>query len=125
MLRIVSIRRGLLYSGIAVVALTGSYVATFSIFQMMLALVFGVLAFFLRREGSPVISMLLGFILGPDLEQYLRRSLSLSDGDPTIFLTSPDSVAFLLLTAAFVYFLRKRKVRQALISKPDYPVGPI
>ncbi len=119
MLRIVSIRRGLLYSGISVVALTGSYVATFSIFQMMLALVFGVLAFFLRREGFPVVSMLLGFILGPDLEQYLRRSLSLSDGNPTIFLTSPDSVVFLLLAAAFVYFLSFRKQAVKNVLKSD------
>ena len=111
MLRIVSIQRGLLYSGIAVVALVGSYVATFSSFQMMLSLVFGLLAFFLRREGFPVVSLLLGFILGPDLEQYLRRSLSLNDGDPTVFLTSPDSLVFLGLTVIFVYFMAWRPLR--------------
>ena len=111
MLRIVSIQRGLLYSGIAVVALVGSYVATFSIFQMMLSLVFGLLAFFLRREDFPVVSLLLGYILGPDLEQYLRRSLSLNDGDPTVFLTSPDSLVFLGLTVVFVYFMAWRPLR--------------
>ncbi|MCT7374713.1 tripartite tricarboxylate transporter permease [Chelativorans salis] len=114
--RIVSIPKGLLYASIAVVALVGSYVATFSIFQMALALLFGVFAFFLRQQNYPTVSLLLGFILGPDLEQYLRRSLSLSDGDPTVFLTSPDSLFFLALLAVFVYFMVIRKSKQAGIE---------
>lgn len=103
--RIVSIPRGLLYASIAVVALVGSYVATFSIFQMALAVVFGVLAFFMRKSGYPTVSLLLGFILGPDLEQYLRRSLALNDNNPMVFLTSLDSLFFLLLAAVFFYFM--------------------
>ena len=103
--KIVSIRKALLYSCIAVVALVGSYVATYSPFQMMLALVFGILAFFLRKQNYPTVTLLLGFILGPDLEQYLRRALSLNDGNPLTFLTSPDSLFFLVLTAIFFYFM--------------------
>lgn len=111
--RIVSIPKGLLYTSIAVVAMVGSYVATYSIFQMSLALIFGVLAFFLRKQNYSTVSLLLGFILGPDLEQYLRRSLSLNDGNPMVFLTSPDSLVFLLLTALFVYVTLIRKRRPA------------
>ncbi|MFV0358225.1 tripartite tricarboxylate transporter permease [Tropicimonas sp.] len=107
--RIVSIPRGLLYSSIAVVAMVGAYVATYSVFQMSLALVFGVLAYFMRKQNYSTVSMLLGFILGPGLEQYLRRSLSLNDGNPMVFLTSPDSLFFLLLTALFVYLILIRK----------------
>ncbi|WP_163268887.1 tripartite tricarboxylate transporter permease [Chelativorans alearense] len=114
--RIVSIPKGLLYACIAVVALVGSYVATFSIFQMALALLFGILAFFLRQQNYPTVSLLLGFILGPDLEQYLRRSLSLSDGNPMVFLTSPDSLFFLALLAVFVYFMAIRRPKQAGIE---------
>lgn len=112
--RIVSIPRGLLYACIAVVALVGSYVATFSVFQMGLALVFGILAFFLRKQNYPTVSLLLGFILGPDLEQYLRRSLSLSDGNPLVFLTSPDSLFFLVLTGLFFYFMTVRKPKEPI-----------
>jgi putative tricarboxylic transport membrane protein len=112
--RIVSIPRGLLYACIAVVALVGSYVATFSVFQMGLALVFGILAFFLRKQNYPTVSLLLGFILGPDLEQYLRRSLSLSDGNPLVFLTSPDSLFFLVLTGLFFYFMAVRKPKEPI-----------
>jgi putative tricarboxylic transport membrane protein len=108
-IKIVSIPRGLLYTSIAVVALVGSYVATFSVFQMFLAVVFGVLAFFLRRNGYPTVSLLLGFILGPDLEQYLRRSLALNDNNPMVFLTRPDSLFFLGLAAVFFYLMVLRR----------------
>lgn len=111
-LKMVTISRGLLYSGIAVVALVGSYVATLSIFQMALSLVLGILAFYMRRQNYSCVAMLLGFILGPDLEQYFRRAMSLSDGDPTIFLTSLDCLFFLGLTAAFVYMIVIRKPKQ-------------
>ena len=66
-LEIVTVSRGLLYSGIAVVALVGSYVATLSIFQMALSLVLGHLAFYMRRQNYSCVAMLLGFILGPIL----------------------------------------------------------
>lgn len=114
--RIVSIPKGLLYASIAVVALVGSYVATFSIFQMALALLFGILAFFLRQQNYPTVSLLLGFILGPDLEQYLRRTLSLSDGNPMVFLTSPDSLFFLVLLVLFVYFMAVRKSKKPSVG---------
>ncbi len=104
-IRIVSIPRGILYAGIAVVALVGSYVATYSVFQMVLAAIFGLLAYLLRRGGYPVVSLLLGFILAPDLERTLRRSLSLNDGDPMIFLTSPDSLFFIGLSVLFIILM--------------------
>ncbi|KMK68943.1 tripartite tricarboxylate transporter permease [Puniceibacterium sp. IMCC21224] len=108
-IRIVSIRKDVLYAVIALLAVVGSFVATYSTFQMFMALGMGVLAFYLRRNGFPVITMLLGYILGPNLEEFLRRSLALSNGDPTTFLTNPDSLFFVLLTLVFIYFLVIRK----------------
>lgn len=107
--RIVSIRRDFLYSSIAVIALVGSYVATYSIFQMGLALLFGVLAYILRKHGYPIACLLLGFVLGPSLEEYCRRALSLNDGNPMVFITNLDSLFFILLTAVFYYFMVIRK----------------
>jgi len=108
-IKIVSIRKDVLYAVIALLAIVGSFVATYSTFQMFMALGMGILAFYLRRNGFPVITMLLGYILGPNLEEFLRRSLSLSNGDPTTFLTNLDSLFFVLLTLVFVYFLVIRK----------------
>lgn len=112
-LRIVSIRRDVLYSSIAVIALVGSYVATYSAFQMTLALLFGILAYFLRKQEYPTVCLLLGFVLGPSLEEYCRRALSISDGNPMIFLTSLDSLFFLALTGVFFYFMVIRKPKAA------------
>ncbi len=108
-IKIVSIRKAILYPCIAVVALVGSYVATYSAFQMILALGFGILAFFLRKQKYPTVPLLLGFILGPKLEQYLRRTLALSDNNPMTFFTSLDSLFFLVLTAVFFYFMVIRR----------------
>lgn len=108
-IKIVSIRKDVLYAVIALLAVVGSFVATYSTFQMFLALGMGVLAFYLRRFGFPVITMLLGYILGPNLEEFLRRSLALSNGDPTTFFTNPDSLFFVVLTVVFFYFLVIRK----------------
>ncbi|WP_316977818.1 tripartite tricarboxylate transporter permease [Shumkonia mesophila] len=116
-IKIVSINKAVLYSGIAVVAVVGGYVATFSIFQMSLTLAFGVIAYFLRKQEYPTVSMLLGFILGPDLELYFRRGLSLEDGNPMIFLTSPDSLVFLVLTVVFFYFFVIRKPKAPVLIK--------
>jgi putative tricarboxylic transport membrane protein len=113
-IKIVQIRKAILYSAIAVIALVGAYAATFSVFQMSLAVVFGVIAYFLRKQDYPTVSLLLGFILGPDLEQFFRRSLSLNDGNAMVFLTSPDSLFFLVLTAVFFYFMVIRKPRLPL-----------
>lgn len=103
--KIVSIKRSLLYPSIAVVAIVGSYVATYSIFQMSMAILFGVFAFALRANNYPTVPLLLGFVLGPGLEQYFRRSMSLSDDNLMVFFTSPDSIFFLALMIIFFYFL--------------------
>lgn len=111
-IRIVSIRKDMLYGAIALLAVVGSYVATYSTFQMGLTLVLGVLAYFLRRYDYPVVALLLGFILGPTLEEFLRRSLALSNGNPMIFITNLDSLFFIILTLFFVYFLAIKKPMQ-------------
>ena len=117
-IRIVSVRKDVLYAVIALLAVVGSYVATYSTFQMFVALGMGILAFYLRRNGFPVITMLLGYILGPNLEEFLRRSLALSNGDPTTFFTNPDSLFFVLLTLVFIYFLVIRKPSRRAEAAP-------
>ncbi|WP_148255504.1 tripartite tricarboxylate transporter permease [Aidingimonas lacisalsi] len=108
-LRIVSIRKDVLYGSIALLAVVGSYVATYSTYQMGLTLLLGTLAYYLRKHDYPVVTLLLGFILGPNLEEFLRRTLALSNGNPMVFITNLDSLFFLLLTVFFIYFLAIRK----------------
>lgn len=103
-MKIVSINRSVLYTSIALVALVGGYVSTNSIFQMGATLFLGVMAYFLRKSDFSTVPLLLGAILGPMLEKYFRRAMMISDGNPLIFLTSPDSLFFIVLTVIFVYF---------------------
>ncbi|TKW64944.1 MAG: tricarboxylate transporter [Paracoccus denitrificans] len=112
-LRLSRINRGLLYAFIGMISMVGVYASSFSVFQMWMAYAVGVLAFLLRVFGYPVVPALMGVILGPYLEEFLRRSLIVSEGDPTIFLRSPASVVLLLLTLFFVWMLKIRPNRLA------------
>ncbi len=106
-IKIVKINRLVLYSSIAAISLTGAYAATYSVFQMFVALGVGVAIYFLRNQDYPSVPFILGALLGPLFEEYFRRVLSLSHNSPLIFFTEPDSLVFLILTVVFVIFLQK------------------
>lgn len=80
----------------------GAYSITNRMWSVWVTLVFGVIGFLMQRYGYPVVPVILGLILGPIIETNLARSLSISHGDPTIFLTRPGSLTLLLLTLALV-----------------------
>jgi TctA family transporter len=63
---------------------------------------FGVLGYFLIRMGCEPAPLLLGFVLGPLLEENLRRALIISRGDPSVFVSRPISLVLLVLAAAAV-----------------------
>jgi putative tricarboxylic transport membrane protein len=104
-LKIVRINRLVLYSAIALIALIGVYAATNSVFQIGLALLIGIVMFFLKQQNYPDVPFILGVILGPLFENYLRTSLTISGGNLSIFVTQIDSLVFLILTVIFVIWL--------------------
>lgn len=116
-MRLSTVNRGLLYSFIGLVSMVGVFASSFSIFQMWMALMIGILGFLLRTFGYPVVPALMGVILGPYLEEFLRRSLIVSKGDPTIFLSSPPSAVLLALTLLFIWLLRVRPIRQEKLKE--------
>ncbi|MBB4956170.1 TctA family transporter [Agrobacterium vitis] len=58
---------------------------------------FGIFGYVLSKLEFEPAPMLLGFVLGPLLEEYLRRAMTISHGDPTVFVTRPISVTLLVL----------------------------
>ncbi|WMS42234.1 tripartite tricarboxylate transporter permease [Acuticoccus sp. MNP-M23] len=102
--------RAVLYAFIAMISIVGTYASTFSVFQMVVALGIGLFAYVMRVVGYPIIPMLMGIILGPYFEEYLRRSLITNDLNPLVFFTSPISLCLLCLTVFFVYVLRRPSV---------------
>ena len=100
------------------VILTLCVVGTFALrntfFDTGIMLCFGLLAYFMKKYGFPVVPMLLAIILGPQLEEHLRMSLIIAQGSPMIFVTHPISLVFIIIAvASFVspIIKRRKKVR--------------
>lgn len=110
--RLININRKVLTPVIFLLCIMGSYAMRFSFFDVGLALVIGIIAYFMEYGGFSVSPILLALILGPMAEQNMRRALMLSHGDPSIFVTRPISIFFLLLTV-FILFSGYRKARKA------------
>jgi TctA family transporter len=94
----------LLYPAILLFCSIGVYSLSNSTVDVYMVAVFGFMGYvFAKLECEPA-PLLLGFVLGPLLEENLRRAMLLSRGDPTVFFTRPISLAMLLL-AAFLLVL--------------------
>ncbi|MGQ0544982.1 MAG: tripartite tricarboxylate transporter permease [Betaproteobacteria bacterium] len=100
--KVLSIPRDLLYAGILVFATLGAYSLHQSWVDLATLYVFGLLGFAMRRWDFPVGPAVIGLILGPLAETQFRRALSISQGDPSVFVTQPISAALLALTALIV-----------------------
>ena len=92
----------ILFPAIVLFCATGVYVIGSSVFEVYLMAAFGVIGLALARCGCDPVPLLLGFILGPMLEENLRRALLITNGDPSIFFIRPLSAAFLALSALLV-----------------------
>ena len=105
----------LLYPAILLFCCIGVYSLQNNVFDVMLTVVFGVLGWiFVKFECEPA-PLLLGFILGPLMEENLRRALLLSRRAPTVFFTRPLSLAMLALAGFLLLIIvlpAVRKTRQ-------------
>jgi TctA family transporter len=95
--RLLSIPYHLLYPIILVFTAVGVLSLSNAPFDVHLMAVFGVLGYLLVKLDCEPAPLLLGYILGPMMEEYLRRAMALSRGDPMIFLERPISAAMLAL----------------------------
>lgn len=101
-IRAVRVPRGVLFPMVIVLCVTGTLVATSSIFDVFVMLGFGFLGYLMVKFGFPIAPMLIGFILGPLVEVSLRQSMILSDNSISIFFTHPVAAAFIVLTMIVV-----------------------
>jgi TctA family transporter len=98
----------------------GVYSINNSAFEVAMTLVFGLVGYVflkLRCEAAP---LLLGFVLGPMMEENLRRAMLISRGDATVFFTRPISCTLLVFSAVLILLLawpRARKTREVAFQE--------
>jgi putative tricarboxylic transport membrane protein len=104
----------LLFPSIIVFCCIGIYSINNSPTDVMISAMYGVFGYWLIKHDFEAAPMLLGFVLGPLMEENLRRAMLIARGDATVFFTRPISggllaVAILLLILAVLPMIRKRR----------------
>jgi TctA family transporter len=117
--RLLGVPYRLLFPAIMAFSAVGIYSVNGSAFDIYLTAVFGVLGFVWSRLGFPLAPMLLGFVLGPMLEEHLRRAMLMSGGDPTVFVRRPISLAFILATVLILLAMAAPAVRRRALGLAD------
>jgi TctA family transporter len=101
----------ILYPAILLICCIGVYSINKSSLDVLIASLFGLVGFLLYRLRCEPAPLLLGFILGPMIEENMRRALLITKGDFSVFVTRPISLSFLAMTAALIVVLAAPLVR--------------
>ena len=125
--RVLNVPTKYLMPAVALISFVGVYGISGSTFDLYLMTGFGVLGWLLRKIDVPLVPVILGILLGEQMEKNLRRALTISDGNLNILWDSP--LAMSLLAAAVFGFLvpiiwgRLFRVRQVLDKQGDEATG--
>ena len=92
----------LLFPAIFLFCCIGVYGLNNSVFEVLLTVGFGLMGYFMLKVGLEPAPLLLGFVLGPLIEEHLRRTLMLSRGDFSVFLHRPVALAMLATAAVLL-----------------------
>jgi TctA family transporter len=101
-IRLLAVPYRLLFPAIFVFCCIGVYTVDGKIFDVYAIVALSALAYVLLKLDCEPAPLILGFILGPLMEENLRRSLMIAFGDVTVFVTRPISAAFLIASVALL-----------------------
>ncbi len=111
-IKLLTVPYRLLFPSILVFMAIGVYSLSNQPFDVLQMAIFGVLGYiFVKLECEPA-PLLLGFILGPLMEENLRRAMLLSRGDPMVFFTKPISAGFLIAAIVLLVILLLPNIRK-------------
>ena len=104
----------LLYPSIIVFCCIGIYSINNSSTDVVIAALFGIFGYWLVKHDFEPAPLVLAFVLGPLMEENLRRAMLIARGDPTVFLTRPISAGLMIVSAfllllALLPMIRKRR----------------
>jgi len=109
--KVLRVPPALLYPVVTLLCLAGAFAINNSLFDVGVAITFGVVAYVMRMGGFEVAPMVLAFILAPMLEQSLTQSLIMSHGDPSVFFTRPIAALFMVLTVVSVWYYARSMLK--------------
>ncbi len=95
----------MLFPAIVLFCCVGAFAINNSVVEVWVMLVCGVLGYFFIKVGVETAPLLLGMVLGPQLEENLRRAMLISGGDFSVFVTRPISAVLLGVAAALILIL--------------------
>ena len=103
---------------IIAISFFGVYAVQYTTFDLYLLLGFGVAGYLLSKNDYPVAPLVLALVLGPMIENNMRRALTISNGEFSIFFTKPLSLIFIIVAAAWLIIpmLLKLKGRSVIVE---------
>ncbi len=105
---------------VMVISLLGIYSMNLQVFEIGVAIFMGVFGYIMLRLEWPLVPWVLGFVLGPIIEERMRESLSMSSGNPAIFVTRPIALGFVLASILVILIPlildRRKKPRSAMFA---------
>jgi putative tricarboxylic transport membrane protein len=111
-IKLLTVPYRLLYPSILVLCCIGIYSLNNSVVDVGLSVLFGLLGYvFIKLQCEPA-PLLLGFVLGPMMEENLRKAMTISHGDPAVFVTRPLSLSMLALAGVLLFILILPSVRR-------------
>jgi TctA family transporter len=112
--RLLSIPYHLLYPAMLFFICIGVYAINNNVVDIYTVIAFGAIGYFMNEFQYPAAPLLLGFILGPMMEEHLKRALLISQGDFMVFLDRPISLTFLVVTALLLLLSMRQFMWAAL-----------
>ncbi len=114
--RVLQVPSWVLLPGVTMISFVGIYSLSGSYFDLLLMVAFGALGYVLRKLDIPTVPVILGILLGGNMENALRRAMVLSDGDPMFLFSTPIAIG--LWAAAIAGFVAPMFLRSVL-KKPQ------
>lgn len=111
--RLLTIPYRVLFPAIIIFCCIGCYSLKNNLSDVVIMAIFGVIGYGLRKMRFEPAPLLLGFILGPMLEENFRRAMLISEGDLSVFVTRPISAGFLAVSAALLMMVLVPSMRRA------------
>jgi TctA family transporter len=108
--RLLTVSYNILFPTIIAFCLIGTFSINNNPFDLYTVAVFGLVGYILMKLECEPAPLLLGFVLGPMLEENFRRAMTLSRGDPTIFLTRPISLGLLIMAALLLFVVARPSI---------------